>query len=94
MMDEFSIATCLLPGKYYYKKAKGYEYCKGVGIIPLGNFNNSKINTRGFKWELSGYQFEFGNFISTSNEFQEDFDGIPFVENEGIVFLTTSIQEL
>ena len=70
MMDEYSLATCLMNGEYRYIKAVDFETIKGVGVLPLGDFNNDVILSKGLRWELDDCRFEFGRFISTSNEFK------------------------
>lgn len=52
MMDEFSLATCLLPGEHLYSRAIGLEKIDGVGIIPLEDTAPHSIQSKGLKWEL------------------------------------------
>lgn len=56
-MDEFSLATCLMLGEFTYKKAIYFETLKGVGVLPLGDFNQDVIMSKGLRWELDECRF-------------------------------------
>jgi thiamine pyrophosphokinase len=51
LVNENSMATCLMPGKNEYRKSEKFEKIKGVGIVPLGEKVGS-VKTVGFKWNL------------------------------------------
>ncbi|KAL4489257.1 hypothetical protein ABPG72_006321 [Tetrahymena utriculariae] len=94
MMDQYSLATCLLPGEYYYKRSQKLEQTKGLGVLPLGNFNKGKIYSKGLRWNLDGLEFEFGSFISTSNQFDDSYEGLPYIKTDSTIFIMTCINEI
>lgn len=51
LVNENSMATCLMPGKNVYRKSEKFEKAKGVGILSLGE-KVSSVKTTGFKWNL------------------------------------------
>lgn len=91
MMDEHSLATCLVGGEYTYRRSLSFEETKGVGIVPLGDFSKGVLASKGLKWELDGYQFEFGVFLSTSNEFADELTTNLTISTNLPVFLITSL---
>jgi thiamine pyrophosphokinase len=87
LMDENSMATCIMPGRSRYIKAKNFEMSKGVGFFPL--FGAAIMKTKGLKWDLdeNSPKLSFKKFISSSNEFLgEEIE----LETDQIIFFTTT----
>lgn len=64
LIDLDNSLSCVLINKKTIRINKKSKWCS---LIPVGE--PSKISTTGFKWNLNDFTLKFGEFISTSNEF-------------------------
>eukprot|EP01016_Furgasonia_blochmanni_P030118 TRINITY_DN31448_c0_g1_i1.p1 TRINITY_DN31448_c0_g1~~TRINITY_DN31448_c0_g1_i1.p1 ORF type:complete len:188 (-),score=24.65 TRINITY_DN31448_c0_g1_i1:135-698(-) len=73
MMDQFSTASVILPGKTKIRINQEIESKSGgAGLLPLEGEAPS-VETSGLKWNLTGGSpLKFGHFISSSNEIVEN----------------------
>lgn len=88
LLDNNSLATCLLPGKTSYRRSVNFERKDGCGVFPL--LSDSHVKTTGLKWNLQKDKpLRFGEFTSSSNEIVEE---VVVIENdEPVIWTTTNI---
>lgn len=91
MYTDHNAATLLTPNVRHFIRFRPDLEGPSCGLVPIGH-KVDKVTTTGLKWNLSGDPLEFGKLISTSNQLDDENDGIVSVSTSDPIIWTTPLR--